>query len=74
MIMKKIQMQEIIEVNSRVAQNQDEYQKKYEKLVSEYELLKSGDKRLELEISSKLINVETINLFISTIKKGFIAN
>ena len=63
------QIQELIEVNSRVAQNQDEYQKKYEELVSEYEFLKSEDKRLELEISNKLVKVETINLFINTINK-----
>ena len=34
------QIQELIEVNSRVAQNQEECQKQYEKLVNEYEITK----------------------------------
>ena len=58
----------MIEINSRVAQNQEEYQKGYEKLVNEYELTKSEHTKLESDISSKLAKTEKINLFINTIK------
>ena len=51
-----------------VAQNQEEYQKEYEKLVNEYELTKSEHTKLESDISSKLARTEKINLFINTIK------
>ena len=62
-------IQELIEINSRVAQNQEEYQKEYESLVSEYELTKAEHKKVELEISTKLARNETMQMFINTIKK-----
>ena len=62
-------IQEMIEVNSRVAQNQEEYQKEYEKLVNEYEMTKAQHEKLEFEISSKLSRTEMLNLFINTIKQ-----
>lgn len=62
-------IQDLIEINSRVAQNQEEYQKEYEELVNEYEMTKSEHKKLELDISSKLAKSETLDLFINTIKK-----
>lgn len=63
------QIQELIEVNSRVAQNQEEYQKQYEKLVNEYEITKVEHQKLELDISNKLTKSETLSVFINTIKK-----
>ena len=63
------QIQELIEVNSRVAQNQEEYQKQYEKLVNEYEITKVEHQKLELDISNKLAKSETLSVFINTIKK-----
>lgn len=63
------QIQELIEINSRVSQNQEEYQKKYETLVEEYELTKAEHQKLELDISSRLSKMETLNVFINTIKK-----
>lgn len=62
-------IQELIEVNSRVAQNQEEYQKQYEKLVNEYEITKVEHQKLELDISNKLTKSETLSVFINTIKK-----
>ncbi len=62
-------IQELIEINSRVTQNQEEYQKEYEKLVNEYEFTKAEHKKIESEISSRLAKTETIELFINTIKK-----
>lgn len=62
-------IQEMIDINSRIAQNQEEYQKEYEKLVNEYELTKAEHQKLELDISSKLAKSETLSLFINTIKK-----
>lgn len=62
-------IQDLIEINSRVAQNQEEYQKEYEGLVNEYEITKAEHKKLELDISSKLAKSETLDLFINTIKK-----
>lgn len=62
-------IQELIEVNSRVAQNQEEYQKQYEKLVNEYEITKVEHQKLELDISNKLAKSETLSVFINTIKK-----
>lgn len=62
-------IQELIDINSRLAQNQDEYQKDYDKLVNEYDLLKVEHQKLEDDISSKKARTETLNLFINTIKK-----
>ncbi|MDD2531051.1 MAG: recombinase family protein [Bacteroidales bacterium] len=62
-------IQELIEVNARVVQNQEEYQKEYEKLVSDYELTKTEHKKLELEITTKLSKSETMKMFIKTIEK-----
>ena len=63
------QIQELIDVNSRVAQNQEEYQKQYEKLVNEYEITKVEHQKLEFDISNKLAKSETLSVFINTIKK-----
>lgn len=62
-------LQELIEVNSRVVRNQEEYQKEYDALVSEYEFTKAEHKKVELELSNKLAKKETIDLFINMIKK-----
>lgn len=63
------QIQDLIEVNSRVAQNQEEYQKQYEKLLNEYEITKAEHQKMELDISNKLAKSETLSVFINTIKK-----
>lgn len=63
------QIQELIEVNSRVAQNQEEYQKQYEKLLNEYEITRAEHQKMELDISNKLAKSETLSVFINTIKK-----
>jgi cell division protein FtsB len=65
----KFNSEKLIEVNSRVTQNQEEYQKEYEKLVNEYEFTKAEHKKIESEISSRLAKTETIELFIKTINK-----
>lgn len=62
-------IQGLIEVNSKVAQNQEDYQKNYDALVKEYETTKAEHQKLELDISNKLAKSETLNLFINTIKK-----
>ena len=62
-------IQELIEINSRVTQNQEEYQKEYEKLVNEYEFTKAEHIKIESEISNILAKTETIELFINTINK-----
>lgn len=62
-------IQGLIEVNSKVAQNQEDYQKKYDAIVKEYETTKAEHQKLELDISNKLAKSETLNLFINTIKK-----
>ena len=53
----------------KIAQNQEEYQKQYEKLVNEYEITKVEHQKLELDISNKLAKSETLSVFINTIKK-----
>ncbi len=60
---------ELIELNSRVVRNQEEYQKEYDGLIHEYEITKSEHQKLEHDISSRLAKKETINQFIKTIKK-----
>ena len=62
-------IQDLIAVNARVVQNQDEYQKEYNKLVNEYEITKDEHAKIESEIANMFVKRETIDLIISTIKK-----
>ena len=62
-------IQELIELNSRVVRNQDEYQKEYDELIQEYEIAKLEHQKIEHDISNKLAKKEAINQFIKTIKK-----
>lgn len=52
---------ELIELNSRVVRNQDEYQKEYDELIQEYEITKLEHKKIEHDISSKLAKKDAIN-------------
>ena len=59
----------MIEINSRVAQNQEKYKKEYDALIKEYEETKNEYEQLEIESSRKAARQQTIKDYINTLKK-----
>ncbi len=62
-------IQDLIEINSRVAQNQKKYKKEYDALIKEYEETKSMFDQLEIESSKKAAKHQMIKDYINTLKK-----
>lgn len=62
-------IQDLIEINSRVAQNQKKYKKEYDALIQEYEETKSKYEQLESEISRKAAKHQMLKDYINTLKK-----
>ena len=62
-------IQDLIEINSRVAQNQEKYKKEYDALIKEYEETKNKYEQLEIETSRKAARHQTIKDYINTLKK-----
>ena len=62
-------IQELIEINSRVAQNQEKYKKEYDALIKEYEETKCKFEQAEIESSKKAAKHQMIKDYINTLKK-----
>ena len=62
-------IQDLIEINSRVVQNQKKYKKEYDALIKEYEETKSKFEQLEIESSKKAAKHQMIKDYINTLKK-----
>ena len=58
-----------ISENSRVAQNQDEYRKRYNSLVEKYESIKTQIEEKEQLISDNIAKSRTFDMFIKELKK-----
>lgn len=69
-LMEKVEkIQEIIDINSRVAQNQEKYKKEYDALIKDYEETKNKFEQLEIEASQKAAKQQMIKDYINTLKK-----
>lgn len=62
-------MQSIVEENARVAQNQEEYQKRYNALVERYDKSKARYDEVTAAISAKEAQDERLKNFIQTLKE-----
>ena len=62
-------IQELIEINSRVAQNQEKYKKEYDALIKEYEETKCKFEQVEIESSQQAAKHQMIKDYINTLKK-----
>ncbi len=62
-------IQELIEMNSRVAQNQEKYKKEYDAMIKIYDEIKSRYEQLEIEISQQAAKQQTIKDYINTLNK-----
>lgn len=62
-------VQDLIATNARVAQNQDDYNVRYEALVSQYEATKAERDRVAAEIRQKGIRRREFERFITTLEK-----
>ena len=68
--MEKVEkIQEIIDINSRVEQNQEKYKKEYDALIKDYEETKNKFEQLEIEASQKAAKQQMIKDYINTLKK-----
>ena len=62
-------IQELIEMNSRVAQNQEKYKKEYDAIIKTYDETKAKYEQLEIEISKQAAKHQMIKDYINTLKK-----
>lgn len=62
-------LQELIDINSRVAQNQDVYKMQYDSMIKEYEETKQRYEQLENQMSEQLGKHQMIKDYINTLKK-----
>ena len=62
-------IQELIDMNSRVAQNQERYKKEYDALIHEYDEMKIKYEKLEIETSQQAAKHQMIKDYINTLKK-----
>ena len=62
-------IQNLIDINSRVAQNQEKYKKEYDSLIKDYEETKNKLEQLEVEISQKSAKQQMIKDYINILKK-----
>ena len=61
-------VQNAIDENARIAQNQTEYQKRYEELVSRYNGVKSKYGEVSMTITEKRTKAEVLDSFAKTIR------
>lgn len=62
-------IQELIEMNSRVAQNQEKYKKEYDALIKDYEETKNKFEKVDAKISQQAAKHQMIKDYINTLKK-----
>ena len=62
-------IQELIDINSRVAQNQEKYKKEYDTIIKTYDETKAKYEQLEIEISKQSAKHQMIKDYINTLKK-----
>lgn len=62
-------IQELIEMNSRVAQNQEKYKKEYDAMIKTYDETKFKYEQLEIESSQQAAKHQMIKDYINTLKK-----
>lgn len=62
-------IQDLIDINSRMAQNQEKYKKEYDALIKDYEETKNKFEQLEIELSRQAAKHQVIKDYISTLKK-----
>ena len=63
------EMNDCIATNARIAQNQEEYRKRYDSIVCRYESAKAEYEKVEKQISDNLARSEIMSAFIKTLKK-----
>lgn len=61
-------IQKCIATNARVAQDQEEYQKKYESLVARFDAAKARLAEVEMAITEKQARRETTEMFLNALK------
>ena len=62
-------IQDLIDINSRVAQNQEKYKKEYDVLVKDYEETKNKFEEVDAKISQQAAKHQMIKDYINTLKK-----
>ncbi|VIG15370.1 conjugative transfer protein Tn1549-like, CTn2-Orf5 [Clostridioides difficile] len=62
-------IQELIDMNSRVAQNQEKYKKEYDAMIKTYDETKFKYEQLEIESSQQAAKHQMIKDYINTLKK-----
>lgn len=62
-------IQELIEMNSRVAQNQEKYKKEYDAIIKTYDETKFKYEQLEIKLSQQAAKHQMIKDYINTLKK-----
>ena len=62
-------IQDIIDINSRVAQNQEKYKKEYASMIKTYDETKFKYEQLEIESSQQAAKHQMIKDYINTLKK-----
>ena len=62
-------IQELIDMNSRVAQNQEKYKKEYDAMIKTYDETKFKYEQLEIESSQQVAKHQMIKDYINTLKK-----
>ena len=62
-------IQELIDMNSRVAQNQEKYKKEYDAMIKTYDETKFTYEQLEIESSQQAAKHQMIKDYINTVKK-----
>ena len=62
-------IQDLIDINSRVAQNQEKYKKEYDALIKNYDETKCKFEQLEIKLSQQAAKHQMIKDYINTLKK-----
>ena len=60
---------DLIDINSRVAQNQEKYKKEYDALIKNYDETKYKFEQLEIKLSQQAAKHQMIKDYINTLKK-----
>ena len=62
-------IEKLIITNSKIAQDQEEYTRKYNKLIEEYKFLEKGLEQKNLDLLSKNKRVRELKIFIDSLEK-----